>query len=474
MVLKAETPPDHMRLLTLPQELQDIIFDYAYPRLSGCKLISRKQWCEVERDERRKDPNHGMRPFPRLKANDFLVSKQYFVAALKAFVQNQDFDDDIQLLFAGGALEEIRTLLSYATSVTIWGCTPGLLNLLPRVKQLTVGIREEEFEVLESRSPPTFAWHDTLGDEDFKELGIYSCLIQCHGLRKFTAVPGCCPWAKSEQEADVWRRNVQAFEILVNKGINIPRERASQPKLVGERNGPTPLYDRSRVCFATSTLPAPGPESKRFHLSSRVPDILAGSSLPRSAVTAMMEVDKTAESAPTSTPQQIRTPPELADHKIPESPDEFKGLMLTNAEAVMEWVRYAKDMTCGIPLKGAVYSTERERSKGTIALGTQGLQRSLPHTAEHEPDVLPNATEFRDSKLRELVSERKARGEGRSSKLGAAMKPAKLRARVHSPAHIAVKRDDETIAGNIDWYEELPLLVPCLIFLFALWWAVSA
>lgn len=80
--------PRH-HLLTLPQEIQDVIFDLAYPTVLGWKSISRSKWDDKNLQGHRK--RNG--PFPGSKANDFLVSKMYFRAAAKAYVNNQGFGD---------------------------------------------------------------------------------------------------------------------------------------------------------------------------------------------------------------------------------------------------------------------------------------------------------------------------------------------------------------------------------------------
>ena len=71
----------------LPQELQDIIFKYAYTKREEVKLVvdpsqQPKTYFPTPADL---DPGRATRS-PRLKVNECLVSKKWFVAAARAYV----------------------------------------------------------------------------------------------------------------------------------------------------------------------------------------------------------------------------------------------------------------------------------------------------------------------------------------------------------------------------------------------------
>jgi len=69
-------------LLSLPQGLQNMIFDYAYPMVPNVSYLNRRAWEE-------KDQSCPTNLFPEPKVNDFLVSKQFFQNAAKAYMSNQ-------------------------------------------------------------------------------------------------------------------------------------------------------------------------------------------------------------------------------------------------------------------------------------------------------------------------------------------------------------------------------------------------
>nr|OQO23356.1 hypothetical protein B0A51_08030 [Rachicladosporium sp. CCFEE 5018] len=72
------------RLFDLPQELQDLIFAFAYPAEPTTRWIFPNEWKLREVEKRRRSLDYVMKPFPRFKIDDWLVSKRYFVGAATA------------------------------------------------------------------------------------------------------------------------------------------------------------------------------------------------------------------------------------------------------------------------------------------------------------------------------------------------------------------------------------------------------
>lgn len=96
-------------LFGLPQELQDLIFDYAYPRtLCWMNFISRVEWDTREWVAWRQDrTRYTCRPFPEPKVAKFVVFKSFFAAAARAWTGNQVLDEDvwIALNYHGSGVE---------------------------------------------------------------------------------------------------------------------------------------------------------------------------------------------------------------------------------------------------------------------------------------------------------------------------------------------------------------------------------
>ncbi|KAK3647088.1 hypothetical protein LTR56_008256 [Elasticomyces elasticus] len=81
-------------LLILPQELQDIIFSFAYPNI---RILDRKQWDDLEWQRycaARWGTFRTPRRFQHNIVNDLIVSKQYFVSAGYTYVSKLVFDHE--------------------------------------------------------------------------------------------------------------------------------------------------------------------------------------------------------------------------------------------------------------------------------------------------------------------------------------------------------------------------------------------
>ncbi|KAK1062366.1 hypothetical protein LTR74_010339 [Friedmanniomyces endolithicus] len=134
-------------LFSLPQELQDIIFDFAYPRvqadyihLTEWKTREAYRWRAAHRDYTKK-------PFPKLLINEFFVSKSFFIAAAKAWAGNQDFSKGI----------------GFSKSSTLYFVATGAVNL----RSLTLRVDDFQFSCIEDE---VLAWEDRLGEKHLKQV----------------------------------------------------------------------------------------------------------------------------------------------------------------------------------------------------------------------------------------------------------------------------------------------------------------
>jgi hypothetical protein len=80
--------PHH--LFNLPQEIQDLIFDYAYPAIDDViTLCERRHWENCEKYLHRNEQSYVARPFQHNIINEFMVSKRFFINAARAYVGTQ-------------------------------------------------------------------------------------------------------------------------------------------------------------------------------------------------------------------------------------------------------------------------------------------------------------------------------------------------------------------------------------------------
>lgn len=135
------------RLLNLPQELQDHIFDYAYPPPpEGTKLISRKQWDERERKARLNDSSHTARPFPPLKVADFLVSKKFLANAAAAYVGYQQIDAALVWYTSNSHRCKHNILPGNATHILTGSADIPILHWFPKLRKITLKVSDYHFE----------------------------------------------------------------------------------------------------------------------------------------------------------------------------------------------------------------------------------------------------------------------------------------------------------------------------------------
>ena len=80
------------RLWDLPQELRDLIFTFEYPEQTGLRIIFKRHFDKEQVDHRKRiGASYSPLEFPSLKVDEWLVSKRYFLAAARAWMDAQSF-----------------------------------------------------------------------------------------------------------------------------------------------------------------------------------------------------------------------------------------------------------------------------------------------------------------------------------------------------------------------------------------------
>ena len=154
-------------LLTMPQEIQDMILDFAYPEIKGIKYATKEEWNTREKYRRYESrAAYTPRAFPGQKVSDFMVCKNFFVAAANAYVSNQVFDDTAQGLLESSLLSKRYGILpQWMTSITLEAYKLEW-ELPASLKVVTAIVREYMFDDLD----PKLACEDDLDEDDFKVL----------------------------------------------------------------------------------------------------------------------------------------------------------------------------------------------------------------------------------------------------------------------------------------------------------------
>ncbi len=228
-----------LALLTLPQELQDMIFDLAFPGNDNIILPTNSEFEEQERDRHRHDPKgYTIRTFTSCATvNAFMVSKAYFIAAARAFVQNSTFDASTSTWQHGILKQFLKSLNLH--SYQLGNAYPQLPHSL---RAVSLDVHPDAFQCLE---PGKYAWHDELDDRDIEEVLQESGIHRLRGLREITLRPRRCPYAQDDAQEATWERNVARLSDAVRISATSSSDSCvqSRPQL----NERIPLYDGSKV-----------------------------------------------------------------------------------------------------------------------------------------------------------------------------------------------------------------------------------
>ncbi|KAK0263414.1 hypothetical protein LTS09_002606 [Friedmanniomyces endolithicus] len=172
----SETRSAPRTLFSLPQELQDIIFDFAYPRVQA-DYIHLTEWKTREAFRwRAAHRNYTKKPFPKLLIIEFVVSKVFFIAAAKAWAGNQDFTKGIDFSHSSkGGMQGIVPAFAKTITTDRWRLylvATAVVNL----RSLTLCVDEFEFACIEDE---VLAWEDQLGEKHLKQVAKkFSCALK--------------------------------------------------------------------------------------------------------------------------------------------------------------------------------------------------------------------------------------------------------------------------------------------------------
>lgn len=298
----ANRKPD---LLSLPAELQVTIFEYAYPPAPELKLIGREDW---RAKERRHLPIPST-PFPPRKVEEWMVSKEFFVSAARAFTQNQTFHaghfDACPL-----SIRELTKGVAYAFLLDLKAplyCA-HYLKQLPTLKRLTLVVSDSGFRHIEWKDP----CEDELRCEDFVQMPAVAELLKVRGLQALKLEADSV--FLSSNRKNVFEDNVRRLEAFTSSYVTRPKQALTKHAVA------TPLYASSNVFFNGSHPPT-GRPSDLADVATNDCKLYSngfGIGVQDSAVLSSNNED------------------------IPETFRELQALLKTDGSKVVQWIREAK------------------------------------------------------------------------------------------------------------------------------------
>lgn len=217
-------PGGRLHLFGLPQELQDIIFEYAFQRDPGTSIVRSSEHRPFQGPLPYVQTYHGSglgteKFVRRRKVDDFMVSKQFLVAAARVYVGSQPviLEDAINSWNS-------KLLIAFARRATsdlfMW-----ILEEAPCLRSLratTDPILLHIWEAKDEAELPLLT--QRLKAEDFEHLRVVAKMDSIRGLNDFelgtgSRMRGC----RSAEEFEIWSANLKTLEAALRAKVTRPR-----------------------------------------------------------------------------------------------------------------------------------------------------------------------------------------------------------------------------------------------------------
>ncbi|KAK4561156.1 hypothetical protein LTR86_005111 [Recurvomyces mirabilis] len=231
-------------LIRLPQELQDTIHAFAFPRMPRTtRIVFRLNWEANEVHNRKLDKDYVVQKFPQHTVNRWLVNKSFFVGAARAYFGNQNW------CFIGRRNGFIH--LCHRVESRFLADAFGLFYGL----EITLG--EADFRDMEK-----MMWYEECHGPDFERSKDLRTLLALKGLRYVKLVAGHNMYANTTQKQRMWEANMHRLESYV-RSVTSGQKRTDATTSQGLSGGrkqlvkkstPTRLYLGSQVMLEENVL----------------------------------------------------------------------------------------------------------------------------------------------------------------------------------------------------------------------------
>ncbi len=261
----------------------DTAYDLRLRVLRTTKLITEEAWDDNQEEIIRECNSwHIKEPFPSCKVGEFMVSKQYFVGAARAFIGSREWSDEwdedewdeeetTTLHEQFLASDTIKALQAFLRTLQTGNITPEALSHLPCLLNLRFTIQQQDFVELTDYN----ALDDYIPMEDMRELRVFK---KCEslfdrGLKDLTVYstkdlsrrpqPGHGRRWATKEETDMFKQNVGRLESLIRQCMLSSSKTVTTTEAGEAGTACIALYPGSAVCINCSKIHNPIPNEER-------------------------------------------------------------------------------------------------------------------------------------------------------------------------------------------------------------------
>ena len=312
---------DEPSLLTLPQEVLDMIFGLAYPRQTKLAIVDKRYWQDLNEDSD-DDSLNGVvdrrrPPYPGPLVDAFMVSKVYFVNAARVFIANQQVVRSSRYFSSFPKMFETPGIVTaYAKEFNVDMYEAGSLRHCRSLQTVSMKFHVWNFSALKP-------WKHHISERQFMDWSLISNILLIRGVTYLALHIDPHQHANSDVRKEIWSGNMKRLESLIRAHVLQPMRHERQSKPTADKSVWIPLYEGSKVSLTSSELQGGThvmPELKAHKMTCEDSAITMG------AYTRMMSLKgKT-----------------LRDDDMPDSASDMQALLSIDPQAVTNWVAGVK------------------------------------------------------------------------------------------------------------------------------------
>ena len=250
------TNKSRRQLFDLPQEIQDIIIDYAFTASNNAKIVTKYEWERRELRQRRITGKcYQSRAFPSVKVNEFMVCKRFFLASARVFICSLSAhtvdQGHLSSTLGIGSCYEVGVINHFATKVRL-----DLLHMraLAMEGKLSPGLKSVTRVVKDSRLSKMiltiFATENLLSDEDLLQITQFFKLDHLAGLKEFKVEGGPFIGRSPDSSKLIWETNMRMLEDYIQQIVTKPKVKDDSI----QNDDLTALYLGSSVGFSRDLM----------------------------------------------------------------------------------------------------------------------------------------------------------------------------------------------------------------------------